>query len=127
MNVGEFKLLLELRNIPDEHKLTVQFRGGIGSSTIEIESGYPGFDWTAKQLVLIPETALVIDEWYRTLKKGSGHDASHVGRLVEMAQKVVDSVDDPTAETAAETIDYEAIDKLKVALERLARFQKQGF
>lgn len=127
MNVGEFKKLLEDQKIPDDARLTIRFRGGMGSSTVVIESAHRGFDWTNGQLVLDPELELVIAEWYYTLKKGSGHDASHVSRLIEAAQKIVDGVDDPTSSTAAEMIDYEAIDKLKISLDRLARFQKQGF
>ena len=126
MNVGELKVLLELRNVPDEHELVVRFKGGIGSSTIVVESGYPGFDWTAKQLVLIPKTDLVIDGWYRTLKKGADVDASHVGRLIEQAEKVIEESNAPGVDCSRKALDG-AIADLELSLTRFARFQKQGF
>lgn len=128
MNVGELKQALEgVLPIPDDREVTIRFRGGMGSSTVAVKSVSPGFDWTNGQLVISPETDLVIDEWYRDLKKGAGAGASHLGAIVKEAQIIVDAVHDPTASTAAEMIDYDAIDRLKVALDRLARFQKRGF
>ncbi len=121
MNVGEFKQLLEDRNVPDDHRLTIQFRGGLAGSTVDTKSAYLGFDWTSRQLVISPETELVIDEWYRILKKGAGHDASHIGRVLKVAEKVVEE-----GSMSPERRD-EAIENLRVALERLASFQKQGF
>lgn len=124
MNIGEFKKLLEDRKTPDDTNLTIQFRGGMGASTVGVESAYPGVDWTAKQLVISPETDLVIDEWYRTLKKGSGHDASHVGALIEAAEALTECYD--------KTVDWhknydKLIADLQKSIDQLARFQKQGF
>ena len=125
MTVGEFKLLLEDQEIPDDHRLTVRFIGGMGSSTVDIESAYRGFDWTAKQLVLNPSLAVVIEEWYRTLKKGSGHDASHIGAVLKAAEKIVENADfdgEHLTHTAANRVE-----ELRKSLDRLARFQVQGF
>ncbi len=123
MNVGEFKQLLEDRKIPDDTRLTIQFRGGLAGSTVPAKSAYPGFDWTAKQLVITPETDLVIDEWYRLLKKGSGHDASHVGALVKSVEAILDQHDDGDHASALNGL----IVDLQKSIDRLARFQKQGF
>ncbi len=127
MTVGELKQLLEDQEIPDDHRLTIRFIGGMGSSTVDIESAYRGFDWTNNQLVLNPELAMVIEEWYRTLKKGSGHDASHVGMLMKSVEAVLKQhdTDDGFIEDAL-TLNGLLAD-LQKSLDRLARFQKQGF
>ena len=123
MNVGEFKQLLEDRKIPDDHRLTIQFRGGLAGSTVDTKSVYPGFDWTRNQLVISPETELCIDSWYRDIKKVADADATHVSHALKEAEKVVKSYELPFDPAKV----YEAIEKLGTALERLASFQKQGF
>lgn len=123
MNVGEFKQLLEDRKIPDDLRLTIQFRGGIGGSTVPTKSAYAGFDWTRGQLVISPEIDLVIDEWYRTLKKGSGRDASHVGALMKAVEAVLGGHDEVAG---CEDFD-KLIADLQKSIDRLTRFQKQGF
>lgn len=124
MNVGEFKQLLEDRKIPDDTRLTIQFRGGLAGSTVPAKSAYPGFDWTAKQLVITPETDLVIDEWYRLLKKGADADATHLGHVLKEAEAVVEQNEHLPFDPAKI---YAAIDQLGTALARLNKFQKQGF
>lgn len=124
MNVGEFKQLLEDRNVPDDHRLTIQFRGGLAGSTVDTKRAYLGFDWTSSQLVICPETELVIDSWYRDIKKIADADVTHIAHALKEAEKVVDASDgygDPGG-----PLD-EAVGRLGTALERLKSFQKQGF
>lgn len=127
MTVGELKQLLEDQKIPDDHRLTVRFIGGMGSSTVDVESAYRGFDWTAKQLVFSPALGMVIEEWYRTLKKGSGHDASHVGRLMQSVAAVLEQHDADDGFIEDALVLNALIEKLQKSLDRLTRFQKQGF
>ncbi len=124
MNVGEFKKLLEDQGIPDDARLTVRFRGGMGSSTVPIESAHRGFDWTNGQLVLSPETELVIAEWYTLLKKGADSDATHVGYVLQEAEAVAEAHDEHPYDDAKVNA---GIAKLGNALARLDKFQKQGF
>lgn len=121
MNVDELKQALGGPiPIPDDHRVTIRFHGGMGGSTVAVKSVSQGFDWTNGQLVLTPETALTIDEWYRTLKKAVGAKGSHVGRIVKAAEELVGY--DP------DNVDYhKKVEALRKALDRLKRFQEQGF
>ena len=130
MNVGELKKILEAASatpnpISDTARLTIRYRGGMAGSTVNIKAASRGFDWTNGQLVLTPELELCIDEWYRTLKKGAGASASHIGAVLKAAEAVVEEAENPNAEDRALLL--QAATSLKIALERLARFQVQGF
>ncbi len=111
--------------LPDDLRMTIQYRGGIAGSTTCVKSVSQGFDWTNRQLIFTPEMDLCPHEWYRTLKKGAGAGASHVGGVV----KAVEAVLENTIEVGDGRVEVKGdlIEKLQKSLDHLERFRKQGF
>lgn len=124
MNIGEFKKMLEDRDIPDNYELRIDHRGGMRGPGTSVKCAGPGIDWDGNAVLIVPTHDLTFYEWYRDIKKIADADATHIAHALKEAEKVVDASDgygDPGG-----PLD-EAVGRLGTALERLKSFQKQGF
>ena len=83
----------------DRLRATIEFRGGMGGSTVGVCGVRIGFDWTTDEIILVPDEPLVPHQWYSNHEeylKHIGHEegyAEWMRKRFEQSRSATDCTD----------------------------------